>query len=70
MLPMVIPWVLENVGLIMALYAIDPDNPRFLGYVLIPLGWPLYAVRMLLELLVHLQMYYIIVVYWILFLLL
>ena len=66
MMQMVIPWALENVGLIMAVYAVDPDNPRFLGYVLKPLGWPAYPIRILLELLMELQVYYMIVIYWIL----
>ena len=68
MLSMTIPCILYNVVIgMIAAYGVDSDNPRFLGYVLIPLGMPSYPMRMLLELIVHLQMYYMVVIYWILF---
>ena len=68
MLSMTIPWILYNVVIgMIAAYGADSDNPRFLGYVLRPLGRPAYPIRMLLEVLVHFQMYYMFVIYWVLF---
>ena len=67
MMSMIIPWVLWNVGLLMAVFAINPNNPRFLGYLLRPLGWPAYPVRILLDLITHLEMFYMMVLYWIVF---
>ena len=67
MISIIIPWVLWNVGLIMAIYAVDPSNPRFSGYILTPFGWPAFPFRILLELFIQLEMFYMIVLYWILF---
>ena len=67
MLPMVIPWAMGNIGPVIATYVRNPDNPRFLGFGLIPLGWPGYTTGFLLELLSQLQVYHMVVTYWILF---
>ena len=63
----IIPWALQNIGLIMTTYAADPNNPRFFGYVFRPLGCPTYPLGALLEFLIQLQTYYMVVLYWFLF---
>ena len=67
LLPMTVPLVLVNVASVLLIYMADIDNPRFFASILVPLGRYSIFIRLLLEILLFLQVYFVLVTFWILF---
>ena len=66
-IPLTIPWTISNVTLMWLIFVFDSDNPRFMYYIVKPLGPSACILYHILEFYCYFQNFFIVVFYWLLF---